>query len=231
MINVLRPQPQDSLVVFGLGAVGFAALFAASYLGLRRIIVVDLFPSRLELAKELGAHHALDGSSPALVEEIKTLTRGGAAYSIEATGVVPVLKKAWECLRYGGTVVSLGNPGPGIAPPFGIHDMVNTGKAWRGCVEGDSNPPEFIPFLIRSVILRLSGSTHASLIRGFFSGFSTKVDSRSTGSVSSTRSKTGTKLSKPCVSLVLSGSVDWLFSYRLLLHRKSGEVIKPIITF
>ncbi|GAA5830672.1 hypothetical protein JCM3766R1_003380 [Sporobolomyces carnicolor] len=189
VINVLRPQPQDSLVVFGLGAVGFAALFAASYLGLRRIIVVDLFPSRLELAKELGAHHALDGSSPALVEEIKTLTRGGAAYSIEATGVVPVLKKAWECLRYGGTVVSLGNPGPGIAPPFGIHDMVNTGKAWRGCVEGDSNPPEFIPFLIR-----------------LFNEGRFPID----------------RISK------LYSIEDWDKAVEAM---KSGEVIKPIITF
>ncbi|GAA5910402.1 NAD(P)-dependent alcohol dehydrogenase [Sporobolomyces salmoneus] len=148
VINVLRPQPEDSLVITGLGAVGFAALFAASYLKLKTVIVVDLVPSRLELAKELSAHHALDGSNPDLVEEIKRLTNGGADYSIEATGVVPVLRKAWECLRFGGTVVSLGNPGPGFKAPFDIHDMVNTGKAWRGCVEGNSNPPEFIPFLI-----------------------------------------------------------------------------------
>ena len=159
------------------------------------------------------------------------MTKGGAAYSIDATGVVLVLKKAWECLQYGGTVVSLGNPGPGIAPPFGIHDMVNTGKAWRGCVEGDSNPPEFIPFLIRSVNFRLQAS-HANLIRHLLPGSSTRGNSRSTASASSTRSKTGTKPSKPCASLVTSGSVDWFFSfYRLLLHRKSGEVIKPIIAF
>ncbi|GAA6005935.1 hypothetical protein JCM11491_004065 [Sporobolomyces phaffii] len=148
VFNVLRPRPRDSVVIFGLGAVGFAALFAAAHLGVNTIVVVDLVPTRLTLARELGAHCALDGSSPDLVGEIKKLTQGGASYSIEATGVVSVLRTAWECLAYAGTVVSLGNPGPGILPPFGIHDMVNEGKAWRGCVEGDSNPPEFIPFLI-----------------------------------------------------------------------------------
>ena len=151
MINVLRPRQQDSLVIFGLGAVGFAALFAASYLNLDKIIVVDLVPSRLELARELGAHRALNGSSPDLVEQIRSLTEGGANYAIEATGVVRVLRNAFECLCYSGTVLSLGNPGPGVASPFEIHDMVNTGKAWRGCVEGDSNPPHFIPFLIELI--------------------------------------------------------------------------------
>ncbi|GAA5970856.1 hypothetical protein JCM3765_006105 [Sporobolomyces pararoseus] len=149
VINVLRPGPQDSLVVFGLGAVGFASLFAAAYLGLSKIIAVDLVPSRRTLAMELGAHHALDGSRSDLAAEIKRLTVGGATYSIEATGVISVLRTAWECLEYRGTVVSIGNLGPGHLPPFDVHDMVNSGKAWRGCVEGDSNPPDFIPFLIK----------------------------------------------------------------------------------
>lgn len=150
VINVLRPRPQDSLVVFGLGAVGFASLFAAAYLNVSKIIVVDLVPSRQTLALELGAHHALDGSRTDLAAEIKRLTGGGATYSIEATGVISVLRTAWECLEYSGTVVSIGNLGPGHLPPFDVHDMVNSGKAWRGCVEGDSNPPEFIPLLMKS---------------------------------------------------------------------------------
>ncbi|GAA5936633.1 NAD(P)-dependent alcohol dehydrogenase [Sporobolomyces koalae] len=148
VINVLRPRREDSIVVFGLGAVGFAAVFAASYLGVSTIIAVDLVPSRLALALETGAHHTIDGSRADVVEQIQKLTDGGATYAIEATGVVPVLRNAWASLAYAGTVVSLGNPGPGIRPPFDVHDMVNTGKAWRGCVEGDSNPPQFIPFLI-----------------------------------------------------------------------------------
>ncbi|GAA6058947.1 hypothetical protein JCM10212_002899 [Sporobolomyces blumeae] len=139
VINVLRPRPDDSLVVFGLGAVGFAALFAAAYLNVKTTIVVDLIPSRLALAKELGAHHALDGTSTELVQEIKRLTGGGANYAIDEGSPQRVGVLGVCCL---------GNPGPGVASPFEIHDMVNTGKAWRGSVEGDSNPPEFIPFLM-----------------------------------------------------------------------------------
>ncbi|GAA5868180.1 hypothetical protein JCM1840_006172 [Sporobolomyces johnsonii] len=150
ILNALRPDPSSSLVIFGLGAVGFAALFAASYRNCRTIIVVDLFPSRLALAKELGAHYALDGKAEDVVEQIKALTGGvGARYAIEATGVARVLETAWKSVRYAGTVVSLGNPGPGIKPPFDINDQVNSAKIWMGCVEGDSNPPEFIPFLMK----------------------------------------------------------------------------------
>jgi len=198
VINVLRPRQQDSLVIFGLGAVGFAALFAASYLNLDKIIVVDLVPSRLELARELGAHHALNGSSPDLVEQIRMLTKGGANYSIEATGVVPVLRNAFECLCYSGTVVSLGNPGPGVASPFEIHDMVNTGKAWRGCVEGDSNPPHFIPFLIELVLPRARGHLIDSLTLSFSLDCTRRGSSRWTGCVRSSQSKNGMQQSHRC---------------------------------
>lgn len=42
MINLLKPEASSSFAVFGLGAVGTAALFAAAYLGVKTIIAVDL---------------------------------------------------------------------------------------------------------------------------------------------------------------------------------------------
>jgi len=42
VLNLLKPEASSSFAVFGLGAVGTAALFAAAYLGVKTIIAVDL---------------------------------------------------------------------------------------------------------------------------------------------------------------------------------------------
>lgn len=47
--------------MFGAGAVGMAAVFAAAYVGIKTIVIVDLLDSRLELAKSLGATHSING--------------------------------------------------------------------------------------------------------------------------------------------------------------------------
>ncbi len=55
VINVLKPQLGDSVVVFGAGAVGMAGVMAAKALGAATVIAVDKVAERLNLALELGA--------------------------------------------------------------------------------------------------------------------------------------------------------------------------------
>lgn len=62
IINVLKPQLGQSLVVFGTGAVGLAAVMAARAIGVGTLIAVDKVPQRLQLAKELGATHTINVS-------------------------------------------------------------------------------------------------------------------------------------------------------------------------
>ncbi|GAA5897734.1 hypothetical protein JCM6882_000080 [Rhodosporidiobolus microsporus] len=150
VLNQLRPAPTSSIAIFGLGAVGFAALWAAVHLKVRKIVVVDLFESRLELAKKQGAHVLINGKEEDVVSKVREATSGlGAKYAVECTGVTKVLGTAWESLANFGHCVSVGNPGPGIQPPATIHDAVNHSRTWSGLAEGDSNPPEFIPFLMK----------------------------------------------------------------------------------
>ncbi|GAA6004319.1 NAD(P)-dependent alcohol dehydrogenase [Rhodotorula paludigena] len=150
LLNKFKPSPESSVAIFGLGAVGFGALWAAVHLKVKTIIVVDLFPSRRDLALSQGATHALAGDSPSLLADLRALTGGmGAQYAVEATGVERVLRTAWEAIANFGHVCSVGNPGPGVKGPFDINDMVNTSKTWSGLAEGDSNPPIFVPQLMR----------------------------------------------------------------------------------
>ncbi len=55
VLNVAQPGPDDSVVVYGVGAVGLAAVAAAKASGVETIIAVDLMASRLEAAEKLGA--------------------------------------------------------------------------------------------------------------------------------------------------------------------------------
>ncbi|GAA6044329.1 hypothetical protein JCM8097_000925 [Rhodosporidiobolus ruineniae] len=149
VLNRLRPTKDSTIAIFGLGAVGFAALWAAVHLEVGTIIAVDLVPSRLELAKKHGATVVVDGRED-VVSKIREATGGvGVDYAVECSGVTKVLETAWHSLANFGHVVSVGNPGPGIQPPATIHDAVNHSRTWSGLAEGDSNPPKFIPLLMQ----------------------------------------------------------------------------------
>ncbi|MEK4274568.1 NAD(P)-dependent alcohol dehydrogenase [Paenibacillus sp. FSL R7-0026] len=147
VLNSLKPEFGSSIAIFGAGAVGLSAVMAAKIIGCRTIIVVDLHESRLELARELGATHALNGKEVDVVKEIKEITNGGAHYSIETTGAVPVVKQSIHALRILGTVAIVGMSGD-VTLNF-IDDILMEGKKIVGTVQGDSVPQLLIPQLVK----------------------------------------------------------------------------------
>ena len=102
--------------------------------------------NRLELAKELGATHVLNGKNVDVVAEIKQITDGGSHYAIETTGVPLLIKQSLNALRPLGTVAIVG-----ITPEvtLDIHnDLMAEGKKMVGVIEGDAVPRVFIPQLV-----------------------------------------------------------------------------------
>jgi aryl-alcohol dehydrogenase len=63
VINALKPVAGSSIAIYGGGSVGLSAVMAAKLCGCAQIIVVDLQDSRVDLAKELGATHAINSKS------------------------------------------------------------------------------------------------------------------------------------------------------------------------
>ncbi len=148
ILNSLECEKEESVVVFGVGAVGLSAVMAAKHVGASPIIAVDLDQDRLALAKKFGAEHIISGKDADLVEKIKSLTGGGAHYSLEGTGNVDIFHAAVLCLRPKGSCgifVAPGVFGEPIPHPGGIHFM-NTNLI--GIIEGDSVPDVFIPELV-----------------------------------------------------------------------------------
>ncbi|WP_413375787.1 NAD(P)-dependent alcohol dehydrogenase [Alkalihalobacillus sp. 1P02AB] len=147
VMNSLRPEPGTSIAIYGGGAVGLSAVMAAHIMGLKDIIVVDLHQNRLELAKELGATHVLNGKEVDVVEEIKKITNGGVHYAVETTGAPPVIKQSIHALRVSGTVAIVGMGGD-VTLNF-TNDILMEGKKIVGTVQGDSVPQLHIPKLIQ----------------------------------------------------------------------------------
>jgi len=149
VLNVLAPQPEESVVVFGAGAVGLSAVMGARLAGCRTVIAVDPVAQRRALAAELGATETVDPSAEDVSARIAELTAGGAHAAVDTTALPDVLAAAVTALRTRGTlaVVGLGAP---IAPlPVGV--IMGKGLTVRGVVEGDSEPHSFIPRLAAMV--------------------------------------------------------------------------------
>ena len=150
VINVLKPQLGESLVVFGTGAVGMAGLMAARAIGAATVIAVDRVPERLSLALQLGATHAVlaDGQTD-VVARIREITGGGAHCTLDTTAVSAVLRQAIDCLGPLGRCGFVGGAPVGTTLEVDVRDMMLSGKTLRGIVEGDSNAEVLIPDLIR----------------------------------------------------------------------------------
>jgi aryl-alcohol dehydrogenase len=61
VLRALRVGAGASFAVTGAGAVGLSAVMAARVAGATTIIAVDVVPTRLDLARELGATHTING--------------------------------------------------------------------------------------------------------------------------------------------------------------------------
>jgi len=81
-----RVQPGDSVVIYGAGPVGLMATLSAFAKGASKVLVVDRFPDRLQLARQLGAI-PVDFSTGDAVEQVLQHTDGqGADKGCECVG-------------------------------------------------------------------------------------------------------------------------------------------------
>jgi threonine dehydrogenase-like Zn-dependent dehydrogenase len=80
-------QPGDTIAVFGCGPVGQMAIRSAYLLGAERVIALDRFPDRLQMA-EAGNAEAINYEGIDVVEQLKEMTGGrGPDACIDAVGM------------------------------------------------------------------------------------------------------------------------------------------------
>jgi aryl-alcohol dehydrogenase len=147
VLNVMRPQEGQSLVVLGVGGVGLAGLMAGRIAGCDPIIAIDRLPARLSLARELGATHALESRGAETLAQIRKITGGGAHFALETSAIPDVFRLAVDALRGLGTCVLVGSARAGTEVSFEM-PWLQGGRTVRGVIQGDSKPREFIPRLV-----------------------------------------------------------------------------------
>ena len=121
VINSLKVTPGSSFAAFGGGAVGLSAVLAARVAGATTIIAVDVVPSRLALATELGATHVINSKDSDPVSAIREITGGGVNFALESTGRPAVLRQAVDALGSRGALGVVGAPALGTTAEFDVN--------------------------------------------------------------------------------------------------------------
>ncbi|KAJ5761290.1 hypothetical protein N7520_008446 [Penicillium odoratum] len=180
--NIAKVQPDHDVAVLGVGGVGMSAIMvrstwcfmpiyalasyafkiidsnwnssikAAAMIGCEVIIAIDNVPSRLEVAKSLGATHTIDTSDSSidLVSEVLKITDGrGVHTSLDTTGIQRLARQSWEFVRFHGKVLQVGLAKPDDRWNVSMADHMNTGRQIIGCIQGDSIPQIFLRDIVR----------------------------------------------------------------------------------
>lgn len=144
ILNTLDVQPDDSVVILGVGSLGLAAVMATKVASAGTVIAVDRHDSRLAMAEHYGATHGISGTPEEVAAQILDITGVGADHVFDTTGHAPLVKAAFESLTFVG---KLGMAGVGSPQMVFDYTSLITGRTVTGVVEGSSRTDEFIPHL------------------------------------------------------------------------------------
>lgn len=107
-MNLARVSRGDVVLVYGVGAVGFGIVQLARASG-AEVIAVGRKASKLEKARQLGAHHAIDGSREPVAERVREITGGhGADVIMELVATKPTMEESWKAIAKRGRLVFIG---------------------------------------------------------------------------------------------------------------------------
>jgi Zn-dependent alcohol dehydrogenase len=138
VLNAAAPQPQDSIMIVGLGGVGMAALITAVAQGISRIVAVDTFEDKLDHARSLGAHEVY---TPQAVGEAGIR----AKYVIECAGNARAFETAFAATAPGGTTVTVGLPAPEARASISPLTVTAEARTIVGSYLGSAVPRRDIP--------------------------------------------------------------------------------------
>jgi len=102
----------SSIIVQGCGPIGLMMIATLFANGNGSIIAVDSVPSRLEMARKMGARDTIDISAftpQERLHRVRSLTGGrGADFAFQCTGVPEAAAAIWKFVRRGGGLCELG---------------------------------------------------------------------------------------------------------------------------
>ena len=107
----------EDVLVTGAGPIGIMGAMVAKRSGARKVVITDINPVRLDLARKVGIDHVVDASKEDLAEVMgKIGMTEGFDVGLEMSGAPPAFRSMIDTMNNGGKIAILG-----IAPVgFGI---------------------------------------------------------------------------------------------------------------
>ncbi len=101
----------EDVLITGAGPIGLMAIAIARHVGARFVVITDINPYRLELAKGLGVDRAIDVRSESIDSVMTELgMTEGFDVGLEMSGAASALNQMLEAMNHGGNVAVLGIP-------------------------------------------------------------------------------------------------------------------------
>jgi len=138
----------QDVVVIGAGGVGLNAIQGARIAGARRIVAVDMQPSKLDIAREFGATDGVLASEEAPWEKVKEILGRGADAVLVTVGITPVYNQAPNYLALGGKLVMVGMPKSGEVAEYDPGTMAAYSQGMAGSKMGNVVIKRDIPWMI-----------------------------------------------------------------------------------
>lgn len=139
----------DRVVIFGAGGIGLNLVQGAVLAGAARVLAVDLYDNRLELARQLGATDIINGAGIDVFQEIdRCFGADSIDVFIDNTGHPDIITKGYQIISPTGRVVLVGVPKNGAQVPLKTLDL-HFGKSITGTAGGQSQPDQDIQRYMR----------------------------------------------------------------------------------
>lgn len=148
-------RPAESVLIFGCGGIGLAAVMGAALVTADPIVAVDPIAAKRRLAIDVGATHAIDPDAGDVRDQVREILPGGVDHSFVAVGVPGVAELAFACTRQGGTTVLIGQPSMATTMGLPIYDATQFEHTVLGSNLGAAVPALHVPGLAR---LALTGA-------------------------------------------------------------------------
>lgn len=108
-------KPGDTVAIVGAGPVGMSVLLTAQFYAPSRIIMVDMDPARLELARQFGATDTVQVGAQDPAAAILAMTDGqGVDVAIEAVGIPATFDICQKIVSAGGSIANVGVHGRSV---------------------------------------------------------------------------------------------------------------------
>lgn len=150
VFNNANVEKGSSCAVWGLGTLGLAAIMGCKAAGAKKIIGIDINPSKFEIAKQFGATELINPLELTVsIDKHLMMTHGGIDYTFECIGNIQTMKAAYESTSLGyGVCVLLGVSPTG--QELGILPIqCQLGRTLKGSLFGGYKSKDSVPRLVQ----------------------------------------------------------------------------------